>query len=376
MEQYNILYVDDESSNLRIFKDTFRRKFNIYVATSAKEGIEIMDKHHIDLILSDQRMPEMTGVELLKYSFKKYPKTNRILITGYSDIKAIEDAINQARVFQYVQKPWNEKNLLEIISDALRVQELEEENEKQRQELIKAKEKAEESDQLKTEFIYNLSHEIRTPMNGIIGFSTLLEMDEITESERKYYIKIIRNSTNQLLSIIDDILEISHLVTKQAIVKKDKVLVNELLSELHSVFNIKAKKNNIQLILDFGTLNENYTILTDKARFYTIVSNLLDNAVKFTKEGQIKFGCKIGDNNLKVYVKDTGVGINSGNIDSIFQRFTQEAKEPSTKTGGLGLGLSIAYENAKLIDAQLSVKSVKGKGSTFYLTLPISNGNN
>lgn len=101
-------------------------------------------------------------------------------------------------------------------------------------------------------------------------------------------------------------------------------------------------------------------------------NNLLDNAIKFTKKGQIKFGCKIINNNLKVYVEDTGVGINPENIDSIFQRFTQEEKELSNKIGGLGLGLSIAQENAKLIDAQLSVESIKREGTSFYLTLPIN----
>jgi len=368
MEKYNILYVDDEPSNLRIFKDTFRRKFNIHIAKSAKEGIEILDQHKIDLILSDQRMPEMTGVELLQYAFKTYPKTNRILISGYSDIKAVEAAINQARVFQYVQKPWSEPDLLDIISSALRVQELELENEMQKKELIIAKEKAEESDRLKTEFIYNLTHEIRTPMNGIIGFSTLLENDDLDEQDRRSFLKIVQNSTQQLLRIIDDILEISHLVTKQVRVEESDVNLTELLSELHTVFNIKAKEANIPLLLKLDYEGA-CMVRTDRARLYTILSNLLDNAIKFTTEGQIAFGCYKKDNTLTIYVEDSGVGIKEENQKQIFNRFIQEEQELSNKTGGLGLGLSIALENAKLIGGDIKVDSTKGQGSTFYFTL-------
>ena len=249
MRKFNLLYVDDEQSNLRIFKDTYRRNFNIFLASSAKEGIKIMENNHIDLILSDQRMPEMTGVDLLKYSFQKFPKVNRILITGYSDIDAVEDAINKARVFQYVQKPWDEGALLDIISDALRVYELEEENERQKQELELAKKKAEESDRLKTEFIYNMSHEIRTPMNGIIGFSSLLEKPEICESEKQKFIQIIKKSSTKLLQIIDNILAISELVTKQVKVENDSVHLNELCSELFVKFNSLAQNKNISIFI-------------------------------------------------------------------------------------------------------------------------------
>ena len=202
MKNYKILYVDDEDSNLRIFKDTFRRDYVVYTASSAKEGMKILDEVKIDLVLIDQRMPEMTGVDFLKYSLKKYPKPHRILITGYSDMDALKDAINQAHIFQYIQKPWDEKKLHKIIENALHIYQLEEENKKQKQELLIsktlleqknkeltiAKEKAEESDKLKTEFINNMSHEIRTPLNGILGFSGFLNNPELTEETKKHYL--------------------------------------------------------------------------------------------------------------------------------------------------------------------------------------------
>ncbi len=370
MRKFNLLYVDDEQSNLRIFKDTYRRNFNIFLASSAKEGIKIMENNHIDLILSDQRMPEMTGVDLLKYSFQKFPKVNRILITGYSDIDAVEDAINKARVFQYVQKPWDEGALLDIISDALRVYELEEENERQKQELELAKKKAEESDRLKTEFIYNMSHEIRTPMNGIIGFSSLLEKPEICESEKQKFIQIIKKSSTKLLQIIDNILAISELVTKQVKVENDSVHLNELCSELFVKFNSLAQNKNIQFSYKNEFSDHQDIILTDKAKLNTILKNLLDNAFKFTTEGNITFGYKQFDSQLVIFIKDTGIGIKKENLENIFQRFSQEEKEISNKADGLGLGLSIAQENANLINARILVESEKGKGSTFRLVLP------
>ena len=230
--KFSILYVDDEESNLRIFKDTFRRNYIIFTAISGKEGIEILDNNTIDLVLSDQRMPEMTGVEFLRYTMDKYPEPNRILITGYSDISAIENAINHAHIFQYVQKPWNEKKLSSVIKSALSIYDLEQENKKQKTELIEAKRKAEESDRLKTEFIQNMSHEIRTPLNSILGFSGLIKESELPAKEQGRYIDIILNSGNQLVRVIDDILEISFLETKQVKVIDKKICLNDLFSEI------------------------------------------------------------------------------------------------------------------------------------------------
>ncbi len=370
MHKFNILYVDDEQSNLRIFKDTFRRRFNVYTAISAKEGMRILEEVKIDLILSDQRMPEMTGVELLKYSFQKFPKTNRILVTGFSDFQAIEDAINHARIYQYVQKPWDESALLDIMSDALRVYELEEENERQKAELKIAKEKAEESDRLKTEFIYNLSHEIRTPMNGIVGFTTLLDTLDLEESQKKEYIKIIQNSSKQLLRVINDILEISQLVTKQIKTEVSSFCLNEFMNELYGVFKNKVNTQKIQFTLDNGLDSDKSNIITDRSKLYVIISNLIENAIKFTHEGHIKIGYQLVGNNITIFVEDTGVGIQDKNKEAIFIRFSQEEKDISNKVGGLGLGLSIATENAKLIKANISLESEKHKGSTFNVSLP------
>lgn len=247
---------------------------------------------------------------------------------------------------------------------------LNEEYKVQNEELIKAKAKIEESDRLKTEFINNMSHEIRTPMNGILGFSNLLSKSGLTHEERKRFINIIQNSSNQLLRIIDDILEISKLGTKRVRVLEDKVCLNVLLLELFSIFDIKAKESKIPLYLKKGLSDIDSVIFTDKTKLNKILSNLLDNALKFTKEGFIEFGYTVVNNEIEIYVKDTGIGIKADKQGIIFERFSQEDENIAPNYGGLGLGLSITKENTELLGGEISVESEKGKGSAFFVRIP------
>ena len=181
-KMYNILYVDDEISNLNVFKNTFRRNYNIFTAESAIEGLEILDREKIDLILTDQRMPEMSGVEFLKKVMLKYPEPSRILITAFTDFNALKDAVNEAKIFQYIQKPWEEGEIQKIIDNALEIHYLKEKNmeltEKLRinnEELTRLNNELLELDKLKFQFLNIISHEIRTPLNGLVGATTLFK---------------------------------------------------------------------------------------------------------------------------------------------------------------------------------------------------------
>jgi PAS domain S-box-containing protein len=242
--------------------------------------------------------------------------------------------------------------------------------EEQAIELLHAKEKAEESNRLKTEFLNNMSHEIRTPMNGIVGFSELLNNPELSQAKRSYFINIIQNSGKQLLRVIDDILEISRLGTRQVKVIEEKVCLNDLLIELFSIFDIKAKENKIPFYVSKGLSDAESTILTDKSKLNKIISNLIENALKFTNDGEIRFGYELKDNNIEIFVKDTGIGIVPEKQAIIFDRFSQEEKNLAQNVGGLGLGLSIAKENTKLLGGEISVKSKKWEGATFIISLP------
>ncbi|PLX22807.1 MAG: hypothetical protein C0599_05545 [Salinivirgaceae bacterium] len=240
----------------------------------------------------------------------------------------------------------------------------------QNAELLKAKERAEESDKLKTAFLNNMSHEIRTPMNGIVGFSKLLNNAGLSSKKREYYTQIIENSSTQLLQVINDILEISTLGTKQVMVEESEFNLNELFSEVYAIHKIKADEQNIALNIIKGLPDGKSMVKSDKMKILKALNNLIENAIKFTSEGYVEFGYQVVDNDLIIHVKDTGIGISTENFEKIFGRFSQEEKSTSKLFGGLGLGLSIAKENAELIGGKITLESIKGKGTTFYLNIP------
>ncbi|WP_459209479.1 response regulator [Aquimarina rhabdastrellae] len=237
-------------------------------------------------------------------------------------------------------------------------------------ELVDAKDKAEESDRLKTQFLQNISHEIRTPMNGIIGFTDIINNYDISENERKKYINLIADSSKLLIKIIDDILEISELKTKQANINISRINLNQLLDFLFSIYETKASQNNIPLYLEKALEDDACYIFSDEKKLKSILSNMIENAIKFTKKGFIKISYTIENNQLLISVQDTGIGIRDKNQQKIFNSFTQEEKELNKSYGGLGIGLSIAKENVELLNGTISFTSQEGIGSTFLISLP------
>ncbi|PKV50409.1 two-component system sensor histidine kinase EvgS [Aquimarina sp. MAR_2010_214] len=237
-------------------------------------------------------------------------------------------------------------------------------------ELNIAKERAEESNKLKTAFIHNISHEVRTPMNGIIGFSELLNDPEITPNQQKEYSKIIIDSSNQLINIIDDIIEISKLETNQVEVRFEEINLNEVLQFLFSSFQSKAISKNIAIHLNNKLTDDQSIILMDKLKINKILQNLIDNAIKFTTKGMIEISCEIEGDSLIITIRDTGIGIKPKDQELIFRNFSQSEKEVTKSYDGLGLGLSIAQKNAKLIGGDISFASMVNKGSIFTLTVP------
>ncbi len=247
---------------------------------------------------------------------------------------------------------------------------LNEELQQTNEEVLLAKEQAEKSDQLKTVFLNNMSHEIRTPMNGIMGFSRLLENPDLEDDKRNYYIRIIRNSGEQLLRVIDDILKISELETKQVTMDESEVCLNDLMMEVFSVFELQSKERNLHLQLNKALSDADSTIMIDRGKLLNVINNLVENALKYTPEGFVEIGYTLDQNTLILYVKDTGIGISPENQEKIFERFVQEETELTRHTGGLGIGLSIAKENIELLGGALTIESAKGDGSTFCVRLP------
>ena len=241
-----------------------------------------------------------------------------------------------------------------------------------------AKEKAEESDRLKSAFLANVSHEIRTPMNAIIGFSELLEDDDLDNVSRKLFTHTIRTRSADLLNIINDILDISRLESGTLVVDQFSGSISKELNELISYYNTKNKKITRKPVI-FSLQNlltsEQDIITTDFNRLKQVLMNLIDNAFKFTPEGTIEIGCQLKDVDTVLFsVKDTGIGISENKLEMIFGRFKQATEEHLTdKYGGTGLGLSISKGLIELLKGHIWVESEKGKGTTFFFTIPFRN---
>lgn len=237
-------------------------------------------------------------------------------------------------------------------------------------ELIKAKEKAEESDRLKTAFLHNISHEIRTPMNAIVGFSGFLHDPNLNFEKRKQFTDIIVQSSNQLLSIISDIVNIATLEAGQEKIHEGEINLNSTLELLYEQFLIKAKKQHLIFNLKTFLSDHEDRIISDETKLVQILTNLIGNALKFTQQGSINFGYTIKNNELEFFVEDTGIGVHPEMHEKIFKRFRQVESTMERKFGGSGLGLSISKAYVELLGGKIWLISELDKGSTFFFTIP------
>lgn len=237
-------------------------------------------------------------------------------------------------------------------------------------ELIEAKEKAEESDRLKSAFLANMSHEIRTPMNGILGFADLLADPVLSAEKRDQYAEIIKTSGDRLMQTINDIIDISRIEACETKIETEETNIGKLINEVFNFMLPLAKKKNLLLRLVSG-LSDNEYNQTDKNKLHSILTNLVNNAIKFTEYGEITMGCHVIDNHYKFFIKDTGIGIPAEKHQSIFNRFEQADQKLNRGYEGSGLGLSITKAYVEMLGGRIWVESESGKGSCFYFTLPV-----
>ena len=244
-------------------------------------------------------------------------------------------------------------------------------------ELKIAKEKAEESDKLKTAFLANMSHEIRTPMNAIIGFSNLLIDPEVEEEQKEGFIKILTNNSNALLQIIDDIIDIARIDSDQLIIHKTDFVLNKMISDLFDKFLDKRDlrdKQNIDFKLVLKNQDINFKVYSDQFRIEQILSNLINNALKFTEKGSVEFGYDFDDqidqSSVRFFVKDTGIGMSKEQQKNIFKRFTKIETDIKKLYRGAGLGLAISKGLVDLLGGKIWLKSKINNGTEFYFTIP------
>ncbi|RUA30804.1 MAG: hypothetical protein DSY76_02120 [Bacteroidetes bacterium] len=240
------------------------------------------------------------------------------------------------------------------------------------QELIIAKEKAEESDKLKSAFLANMSHEIRTPMNGIIGFANLLQEAE-NEEELNEFIDIIIKNGNHLLNLINDIIDLSKIEAGVLKISNQSFNLNALMEEVYKNFlmNEHVIKRNLKLSYKNGVDKPDFYITTDRLRLHQILINIINNACKYTDEGSIEFSYEIKDNVLYFQVTDTGIGIPDELQEHLFDRFMQVTLSNTPKREGTGLGLAITKTYLKMMGGDIKVRSKLNIGSTFSFHLPI-----
>jgi PAS domain S-box-containing protein len=238
------------------------------------------------------------------------------------------------------------------------------------QELIFAKEKAEESDQLKSTFLASMSHELRTPLNAIIGFSTLLKPNSPPEKIQKWN-DIVKSSGKHLLRIIESIFDVSLLQAKEVRLNVGQFSLNEMFDTIQQYVKAEVKKlNKTELKINFNSCSEwDIYITSDRTKLMQLITNLLNNAIKYTESGQIDYGCKVHDSNIVFFVSDTGIGISDEHKEVIFDIFRQIEDPYWGLQSGVGLGLAICKEISNLLDGELWLESEKGKGSCFYFRL-------
>ncbi len=236
-------------------------------------------------------------------------------------------------------------------------------------ELINAKEKAEESDRLKTAFLKNMSHEIRTPMNSILGFTYLLDEPELTGEQLNEYVDIIRLSGDRMLNTVNNLMDISLIESEQTTISISKTNVNKQIEKLYNFYKPEVESKGIQLHYYNSLPDDESIIETDEIKFIAILTNLINNAIKFTLEGIIEFGYKKKDGCLLFFVKDTGIGIPKNRQEAIFDRFVQADIEDEMVFEGAGLGLSISKAFIEMLGGRIWVESDEGKGSRFYFTI-------
>jgi PAS domain S-box-containing protein len=330
-----------------------------FCETTGYSSEEIIGKHA--RILRSDKMPPETYVDLWE-TIKAGKVWQKELLNKRKDGSVFWESVTLTSI----------KNDKGLITNYIAIKEDISVRKQMEAELIQAKEKAEESDHLKSAFLANMSHEIRTPLNSIIGFSELLGDPDFDQEQKDEFIRTIVDNGNNLLVIISDIMDFSMLEARQMKIRPEKISTKKLLNELLADFSKKARQKGIEFRIDQSINNPDVLIESDLYRIKQIFNNLIGNSLKFTKEGYIEIGYQILNETITFHVKDTGIGIPSAYHQSIFERFRQVDLAKTRKYGGNGLGLAISKNLVELLGGKIWVESELNKYSDFFFNIPIN----
>ncbi|MBP2159224.1 MULTISPECIES: hybrid sensor histidine kinase/response regulator [Asticcacaulis] len=371
-----ILYVEDDAALARLLQKRMDRAgLAVDTVETAEKALDLImrDGKAYDLLLVDYNLPGMSGLELLERLGKVPGSPPAVILTVGGDERIALEALQRGAA-DYAVKDVNQTylDLLPAIMQAAYTKErLLRENARQREELMLAKERAEQASEAKSRFLATMSHEIRTPMNVVTGLATVLAKSPLNDDQKKI-VETLRTNADLLLKLINDLLDISRIEDDRIALESIRYEPAEILKDIHLMFEPDAGRKNLRLVLDDRTHGD--VLMGDRTRLQQVLMNLVSNALKFTDEGEIVITAETrpaGDDSvtLDLSVRDTGIGIPAEKLPLIFDKFTQADETITRRFGGSGLGLSIARSLVELMGGAIRVESQQGKGSVFKVTL-------
>ena len=353
-----ILYIDDEMSNLLGFKASFRFHYDIFIASNSNDALEILNQNpSIHIILSDQRMPDKTGVELFEKILVEHPLPVRMLLTAFTDIEAVIEAINRGHIFRYIKKPWDEEDIILAINEAYKYYIANSLLALKNEELKRAYNELDK-------FAYSVVHDLRGPIMSIRGAIELLNSEDDIEAV-KSMLFLISVSAQKLDEFIDSIHE--YYKINRGDLKIEKIDFPKLLEDLKSVYLVSSKIDDIK----FDTqLEEAFEFRTDLMSLRLILNNLLSNAFKYQKRHNknkyVQLKIAVEKDKAIISVKDNGIGINKSYINQIFDMFYRATSDEF----GSGFGLYNVNQVLKKIEGEIGVSSEEDEGTEFKVIIP------
>jgi signal transduction histidine kinase len=366
--KHSILCVDDEVDNVDALERLFRRKYNVLKATSAAEALSLLAKHPVTVIISDQRMPQKTGVELLAESIKSHPSAIRILLTGYTDIDSVISAINAGQIYRYVTKPWDPVDLSNAVDKAIERYEIGEELVEKNRALEAALDELRTLDQAKNQFMVLVNHELKTPLTSMLSFTDLLGESKL-DADQARMLSRIKSAALRLQEMINDALEFVSAETSQMNLDLRPVGARALLSQdsIPDVIAQVARSRNVT----FEFSIENQTLMADEKIIRNVFRRLTHNAAKFADNGSVVRidGHSTPGGVYEVSVCNQGPVIDEKRIASLMKPFTLN-ENMLNHSVGTGLGLSISHAMLKLHSSALRLTSQGNEvQATFDLSL-------
>lgn len=382
-----ILFVDDEPNNLDMFEAAFFEFYDILLAHNAAEAKEILAVNDVQVIISDQRMPQMNGAALLAAARVSYPDAVRILVTGFSDIEDAITAINEGKIHRYIKKPWNNTEFKLSIDEALQfyyvhkerddlLHTLEQKVKERTKELEDANQRLTELNQEKTEILGIISHDLKNPLSAISGLTDVLQNEEdfqTSPEERKNIFAQISRAVHRMKELINNLLDADRIESGSISVRLVTISADGLLSILIEEYRAKALPKNIQV--HFTAEQEHY-VKADEQLLYQVCDNLLSNAVKYSPLGKnvwVTLESALGEDGkgvVRLIIRDEGPGISTDDQKRLFKRFARLSAQPTAGEHSTGLGLSIVKKMVEAMQGKVWCETEFGKGSTFIVELP------